>query len=386
MRMRYFIAVLGLLLLIAALGGIKGTQIASLMSAGKAMQKAGPPPETVNTALATLQTWEGTLHAVGSVAAVRGVEISNDAPGVVSRIDFESGALVHKGQLLVELDARVERAQLASARARQELAGISVSRSRALAQSRVIPQSQLDTDESATKTTLADVNQLEAQIDRKIVRAPFSGRLGIRAVNLGQYLNPGTMLTVLESIDSVYVDFTLPQQRLADVHVGTPVRVSVEGGASAFPDGTVAAVDPAIDATTRTIRVRANVPNSDERLHPGMFVNVTVVLPERAPVVTLPATALVHASYGDSVFVVEDRKDDANGSGVDPGGRAVKTARQQFVRTGETRGDFVSVLDGVTAGQEVVTAGAFKLRNGARVAVDNQVRLDPQLMPHPENR
>jgi membrane fusion protein (multidrug efflux system) len=376
--MRYFVAVLGLLLLIAGLAGIKAKQIGSLIAFGKEMQKAGPPPEAVNTAVSQEQTWEGTLRAVGSVAAVKGVEISNDAPGVVSRIAFESGAVVHQGQVLVQLDDRVERAQLASARARRELAELSAKRSRALAQSSAIAQSQLDGDESTLKTAAAESSQLEAQIERKIVRAPFSGRLGIRAVNLGQYLNPGTSLTVLEAIDSVYVDFSLPQQRLAVVRVGTPVRVNVEGAGDSVSEGIIAAIDPTIDATTRTIRARASLANQGERLRPGMFVNVTVVLPQTASLVAIPATAVIHASYGDSVFVVEDKKDDA--------GNVTKVARQQFVRLGESRGDFVSVVDGLSAGQEVVAAGAFKLRNGVPIAVNNQVKLDPKLAPHPENR
>jgi membrane fusion protein (multidrug efflux system) len=383
--MRYFVAVLGLLLLVAGLAGIKGKQIASLMAMGKEMQKAGPPPEAVNTATSQEQSWEGTLSAVGSIAAVKGVAISNDAAGVVSRIDFESGALVHQGQVLVELDARVERAQLASARARQELAELSVKRSRALVQSSTIPQSQVDTDESTLKTAGADVSALEAQIDRKIVRAPFTGRLGIRAVNLGQYLNPGTTLTVLEAIDSVYVDFTLPQQQLANVQVRTPVRLVVEGASGFASDGLVAAIDPTIDAQTRAIKVRASVPNQGEKLRPGMFVNVAVILPKKAALVALPATAVVHASYGDSVFVVEDRKDEAGNVVTEAPGKAAKVARQQFVRLGEARGDFVAVLDGVGPGQEIVTAGAFKLRNGAPIVVKNEVKVEPSLRPHPEN-
>ncbi len=384
--MRYFAAVLGLLIVIGGLAGVKYQQIASLMAMGKQMQKAGPPPESVNTAVLGEQAWEGTLSAVGSIAPVKGVEISNDAPGVVWRIDFESGALVHEGQVLVELDSRVERAQLASANARKELAAIQAKRSRALVQTNSIAQSQLDTDDSALKTVAADIGGLEAQIDRKIVRAPFSGRLGIRAINLGQYLNPGTPITVLEQIDSVFVDFTLPQQQLASLKVGTPVRATVEGANQAAYDGVIAAVDPAIDSTTRAIKVRATVPNRGEKLRPGMFVDVAVVLPKADPFVAIPATAVVHASYGDSIFVVEDRKDDGGKLVLGSDNMPAKVARQQFVRVGEQRGDFVAIVDGAKAGQEVVTAGAFKLHNGSPVAVKNEVKLDAKLSPRPENR
>jgi membrane fusion protein (multidrug efflux system) len=374
--MRYVIAVLGVLLVVAGLASVKGKQIGQLIAAGKQFEKQGPPPEAVSTAVADEQAWEGTIFAVGSIAPVKGVAVSNDAAGVVSAIRFESGAVVRQGQVLVELDSRVERAQLASTRARQELADLSVKRSRALVQSNTIAQAQLDSDEFGFKTLRADVTALEAQIDRKVVRAPFSGRLGIRQINLGQYLNPGSTVAVLEAVDSVYVDFALPQQRLADVSVGMPVHVAIDGSDAKLPDGTIAAIDPSIDSTTRTIKGRASVPNKDEKLRPGMFVNVSVVLPQKAPVVTVPQTALVHASYGDSVFVVEPSKDDAS----------VTVARQQFVKVGERRGDFIAIADGIKRGETVVAIGGFKLRNGAKVVVKNDVKPEPKLAPSPENR
>ncbi len=387
--MRYFIPILGLLALVGALVAIKFTQISSLMNMGKEMAKAGPPPESVGTTVAQSQVWEGTLSAVGSITAAKGVVVSNDAPGIVSHIYFESGAVVRQGQTLVDLDTSVERAELASSRAKMDLAALTASRSRALVKSNTIAQSQADSDESQLKTTTTDANAIAAQIDRKVIRAPFSGRLGIREINLGQYLNSGTRITVLEAIDTVYVDFTLPQQRLGEIEIGMPVRVSIEGthGTDAAPrDGTIAAVDPTVDSTTRTIRVRAAVPNKEETLRPGMFANVSVVLPQQGTLVAVPATALVHASYGDSVFVVEDKKDESGGPAAASGGKPAKVARQQFVRVGAARGDFVSIVDGVAAGQDIVSAGAFKLRNGSSVTVNNEVRVDPQLAPHPDNR
>jgi membrane fusion protein (multidrug efflux system) len=372
--------------LIAVLVAINFTQISSLMNMGKEMAKAGPPPETVGTATAQTQAWEATLSAVGSITAAKGVVVSNDAPGVVSHIDFESGAVVRQGQTLVDLDTSVERAQLASSRAKMDLATLTVKRSRALVKSNTISQSQADNDESLLKTTTTDANALSAQIDRKIVRAPFSGRLGIREINLGQYLNSGTRITVLEAIDTVYVDFTLPQQRLAEIKIGMPIRVTIEGADVAPRDGTIAAVDPTIDTTTRTIRVRAAVPNKEETLRPGMFANVSVVLPDQGSLVAVPSTSLVHASYGDSVFVVEDKKDASGAGGAPPGDKPAKVARQQFVRVGASRGDFVAIVDGISAGQDIVSAGAFKLRNGSAVTVNNEIKVDPQLSPHPDNR
>ncbi|HEY2514996.1 MAG TPA: efflux RND transporter periplasmic adaptor subunit [Polyangiaceae bacterium] len=384
--MRYLVTILGLLLVIGGLGSVKFKQISSLIKMGKEFEKSGPPPESVSSSPAQEQSWEATLSSVGSIAAGKGVSLSNDAPGVVSRIHFESGAFVHEGQVLVELDSSVERAQLASAAARRDLAQVTASRSRALVEKNAIPQSQLDNDDAALKTAGTDLNAIQAQIDRKTVKAPFSGRLGIRAVNLGQYLNPGTTLTVLEAIDSVYVDFTLPQQRLPDLKVGMPVHVSLEEGNKSVKDGAIAAIDPEVDSMTRTVKVRASVPNKQGDLRPGMFAQVQVQLPQKAASVIVPAPAILHAAYGDSVYVVDDKKD-ANGAlvkGAD--GKNAKVARQQFVKVGESRGDFVAILDGVTSGQEVVTGGAFKLRNGAGIVINNEIKPAAQLDPHPENR
>jgi membrane fusion protein, multidrug efflux system len=383
--MRYVYAIVGVVLVIGGLVAVKGKQIGQLMAMGEQYKKSGPPPEVVSSAVATSGEWEGTLTAVGSITAAKGVTVSNDAAGVVARIHFESGQVVKQGQVLVELDSSVEQAQLASASARSELASISLKRTRALVDSNTVAAAQLDTDQFGLKGNRADATALAAQINRKIVRAPFSGRLGIREVNLGQYLNPGTMISVLEAIDTVYVDFSLPQQELSDLSVGMPIRVTMEGLAGPLPGGNIAALDPEIDSTTRTVKVRASVPNADERLRPGMFVSVAVVLPKTVNVVSVPATAIIHASYGDSVFVIEDKKDEGGAVVNGADGKPVKIARQQFVRTGRTRGDFVGIDDGVTAGQEVVSSGAFKLRNGSSVVVDNTIKLDPKLDPHPVN-
>jgi len=382
---RTLLVILGLLLLVGTLGFIKFSQISSLMAMGKAYEKSGPPPESVSSAVAETQNWQGQMTAVGSVAPVKGVALSNDAPGIVTKINFESGALVRQGQVLVELDTSVERAQLASALVRRDLAQVTVNRSHALIKESVISQSQVDTDEAQVKSAATDAESLQAQINRKIVRAPFTGRLGIRAVNVGQYLNPGTTLTVLQAVGAVFVDFSLPQQQLTTITNGMPVRVTITDSHEPPVDGTIAAVDPTIDSTTRMIKLRAAVPNPDEKLRPGMFANVAILLPNSGSVVTVPQTAVVHASFGDSVFVVEDKKPDSPGAKTTPDGKVIKNARQQFVRTGESRGDFVAILDGVKAGQEVVSAGAFKLRNNSPILVNNSVKAEPQLDPKPEN-
>ncbi|HEU4532947.1 MAG TPA: efflux RND transporter periplasmic adaptor subunit [Polyangiaceae bacterium] len=384
--MRYVLVTLGLVLLVGALAGVKALQIGSLLKMGEQMEKSGPPPEAVAAATAQEQAWRGSLAAVGSVSAAKGVAVSNDAAGVVSAIRFESGAAVKAGQVLVELDSGVERAQLASALARKELAEVNLRRSRALLESNAIAPAQLDNDEAQLKALLADVGALQAQIARKVVRAPFAGRLGIRSVNLGQFLAPGTTLTTLEALGAVFVDFSLPQQRLGEVAVGAPVRVTLEQDGQSF-DGSVSAIEPGVDAATRTARLRASVPGAQDRLRPGMFARVEVLLPSpaQAKVVVVPATAVVHAPYGDSVFVLEEPAGEPPPPppGAPAGPR--KVARQQFVKLGEARGDFVAVLEGVKPGQEVVSAGAFKLRNNAPVVVGSAVAPAPQLAPRPAN-
>ena len=390
--MRVVIAVAISLAVVAGLAGTKYAQISSLIKFGKAAQAAGPPPEAVGTATAKAAQWDSLLESVGSVAASRGVTISNEVPGVVRAIHFESGAKVRAGQVLVELDAGVERAQLSSLHARRELATASASRTRRLAADGASTKAQLDNDEAQLKTVSADAEALAAQIAKKTIRAPFAGKLGIRSVNLGQYLNPGTAITDLESLDAVYIDFTVPQQQVARVPVGTAVRIALPGEqpARTLP-GKIAAVDPNVDPVTRAVKLRASVTDGADKatvgeLRPGMFVNVSVVLPEQAQVVFVPATAIMRAPYGNSVFVVEDRKDPAGNTVMGFGGKPAKVARQHFVRLGAARGDFVAIDDGIKAGEEVVMLGAFKLRNGAPVVVNNEVQLPLSPTPTPPNR
>ena len=382
---RVLIVAGGLLLLVLLLGGVKGAQIGSLIGMGKAMQKMGPPPEMVGSTVAMGETWETTLSAVGSVSSLRSVNVSNEVPGIVSKIRFESGSIAREGQVLVELDAGVERAQLASAEARRDLAERTAKRSAVLAQGNVISHAQLDEVEAQLRTAHTDTAGLKAAVDRKVVRAPFKGRLGIRAVNPGQYLTPGTTITTLDAIGGTFVDFTLPQEDLALINVGLPVRVTFEGSAEKA-EGTISAIEGTVDPTTRNAKIRATLPEQEAKPRPGMFVNVQVIQPKQQSVVAVPLTAIVHASFGDSVFVVEPKKPGSPGMDKTPDGKPVKIARQQFVRLGQTRGDFVAITKGVTAGQEVVSAGAFKLRNNSPVVVDNTVKADAGLDPHPENR
>lgn len=385
-QMRYVLAVVGILVVIGALVAVKGAQIGMLIGFGKQMEKNGPPPEAVGTTPAKVEGWEGTLAAVGSVASTKGVTLSADAAGVVQRIYFESGAMVKAGQVLVELDTSVERAQLASAMARKQLATTTSGRTKALVASGAISAAQADQDEAALRTSTTDVEGIQAQIAKKTIRAPFAGRLGLKSVNVGQYLNPGAPVATIETFEDVHVDFTVPQQRLSDVKVGLPVRITLSGDGGAPLEGKIAAVDPNVDASTRTVKLRADVTDEEDTLRPGMFVAVDVILPTHSDAVVVPATAVIHAPYGDSVFVAEDKKPDAPGLRQTPDGKPVKVARQQFVKLGRARGDYVALLDGVKANEDIVTAGAFKLRNGAPIFVDNTKAAKPQLSPTPENR
>jgi membrane fusion protein (multidrug efflux system) len=376
---RYVAVAVGVLALAGVLGGIKAAQIGKLIGMGKAFQAAGPPPESVTTAMATEQTWESTLSAVASLVSAKGVAVSADAPGLVTKILFDSGDSVKQGQVLVLLDTSVEQAQLASLRARRDLAQTQMKRSSSLVSSGVISQSQADSDEATFKSLSAEASALSAQIAKKTIRAPFTGKVGIREVNLGQYLAPGTTVASLETSDTMFADFSLPQRELGRLAVGMPVRASLETGSAPLAEGTISAIDPAIDEVTRNVKLRASLPNAANRLRPGMFVRVNVVLPEQRKVVAVPLTAVVHASYGDSVFFTEMKP-------VGEARKITKVARQAFVKLGDTRGDYVAVLEGLKPGQEIVTAGAFKLKNGIPLVVNDKVKLEPKLEPTPENR
>lgn len=384
--MRYVLTLFGLLLVVGGLAAVKGSQIGSLIAFGEEAQAAGPPPEPVGTATAERTTLEGVLTAVGSVASAQGVAVSTEVPGVVTDLRFESGARVRAGDVLVRLDTKVERAQLAQAMARKQLAELTVERSRTLVSRGALSTQQQDTDESELKSATAQVDMLRAQIALKTIRAPFDGTLGIRQINLGQYLSPGTAVAELETDKSLYVDFTLPQQRATEVKEGMPIRVTVGSRSGPPLMGVIAAIEPAVDASTRQIRLRGSVPDPSDFLRPGMFVEVSVLLGEGAPTVIVPITAVVFASYGDSVFIVEDKAAEAPGMRETPDGKPVRTARQQFVKTGTQRGDFVEITAGVDEGTEVVIAGAFKLRNGAPIVVDNRVLPSPSLNPEVQNR
>ncbi|MCR9159079.1 MAG: efflux RND transporter periplasmic adaptor subunit [Nannocystaceae bacterium] len=384
--MKTVYAIFGLLLIVGGLGATKADQIRSLIEFGEQAKENGPPPETVATSVVDAQPVQRTHDAVGSISSGRGITVTTEVAGIVTDIRFDSGDEVERGDVLVRLDTRVERAQLAQAKARAGLAETSLTRSRALVGKGATPQSVLDADESGYASATAEVAALRAQLAKKTIRAPFDGRLGIRLVDDGEYVSPGTALTSLEGREETFVDFTLPQELLPALDVGMPVtvRVDAEGGQRTL-QGELAAIDPAIERATRSIKLRASLP-TDEQLRPGMFVGVSVVDGDPVTRVMVPQTAIVRASYGDSVFVVEPKPEDEPGLRQTKDGYTVMVARQQFVSLGTTRGDFVAVLDGLEQGQQVVTAGAFKLRNGSPIVINEEGAPTPERDPTVENR
>lgn len=361
--------------LVASLGFVKFRQIQTAIGQAAAFQ---PPPEAVTTVVAGEEHWPSTLSAIGTVAAVQGVEISADLPGTVEVVAFDSGQPVHEGDILAKLDTRQEQAQLAAAEAQRELARVNFERMQGLLDEQVISRAEFDRATADLRQGEARVGEIRSAIDRKTIRAPFSGLLGIRHVNRGQYLSAGDALVTLQSLNPIYVNFGVPQQTAGQMRAGLTVHVAVgDHGGTAF-SGRVTAIDSVVDETTRNVQVQATLANPRGALRPGMFVQTEVVVGESQAVVSLPASAISYAPYGDSVFVVADV------TGED--GQTYKGVRQQFVKVGPTRGDQVGIVSGVHAGDEVVSSGVFKLRNGVAVLVNNKVTPGNSPQPKPENR
>jgi membrane fusion protein, multidrug efflux system len=373
------------LVVLGVLAAIKWSQISTLMAAGEEAQRQGPPPEAVGVTTLHEQVWESTLDATGTVASGRDVAIRTEVPGVVTRIGFESGGLARRGDVLVQLDARVERAELQAAVASERLARITAERTRGLVERGALAGAERDRADADRDAAIARAAGLRAVIARKTIRAPFDGRLGIREVNVGQYVEAGTTVTTIGGDDRIFVDFTLPQRHLHELREGMPVRIELGDEARSFTASLIA-IEPSVHAGTRAIGLRAVVDDqAADLLRAGMFVDVHVVTAERPVVVAVPATAIVHAAYGDSVFLVEERAPDAPGMSETPDGRPIRIARQAFVRTGERRGDYVAILEGAPPGREVVSVGAFKLRNGSPIFVAPSEELRAELDPRPRD-
>jgi membrane fusion protein (multidrug efflux system) len=356
------------------IGGIKALQIATMIKHGQPPM----PPTTVTSATVREEDWAPELSAVGSVAAVQGAMLSLELPGTVAEVKFQNGSRVEKGDVLVQLDVSSEQAQLRSAEADAELARLANERGHNLRKGNVISQSELDSADATYKQKVAQVDNMRAMIAKRTIRAPFSGEAGIRQVNPGQMVPAGQQIVSLQSLDPIYVNFALPQQRISELKQGLVVRV--EGDAIPGHDfkGKLTAINSQVDEVTRNVQVQATFENKERLLRPGMFVTASVILPRMEKTIVIPATAISYAPFGDSVYVIEKKHDEKTKQDS-------LVLRQQFIRTGETRGDFVAITKGLKAGEQIASTGVFKLRNDASVVIDNKMAPDPKLNPKPPN-
>jgi membrane fusion protein (multidrug efflux system) len=370
-RKPLFLAIVGLVALFSALIGVKVLQIGKMMSMPKIM-----PATTVASAVVKEEDWAPILSAVGSVSAVQGAIVSTELGGIVSDVKFQNGGEAKKGDVLLKLDASSEEAQLRTAEADLELARANLQRERDLAARKVVSKQELDAAESAFGQKQGAVDNMRAFIGKKQVRAPFDGQLGIRQVNVGQMINAGQQVVQLTALNPVYVDFALPQQELPRLAAGFEARVHTDALPGHQFKGKVTAINSMVDTVTRNVGLQATLENPDHALRPGMFVKVDVILPEKSKTLVIPGSAVSYAPFGNSVFVIEKKKDEKTG-------KESETLRQQFVRVGEARGDFISITQGLKAGETVVSTGVFKLRNGMPVVINNDLGPKPQLNPKP---
>ncbi len=371
----WLLAIAALLLVIVALVGTKAAQIGSMIKAGKAFV---PPPESVTSAKVTAAEWEGTRSAVGTLVASRGVTVGAELPGAIREVSFDSGASVRRGSVLVRLDTSAEEAQLAASRADASLARLSLARARSLRAQGANTPADLEAGVARAQSTAAAVAVLQASIAKKVIRAPFDGRVAIRQVELGQVVSPGTPIASVQAVSPIFAEFWLPQQALANLASGQRARLSTDTFPGATWEGVISTVNPEVDPATRNVRVRATFENPDGRLRPGMFVNVDLISDAKKSVLVVPATSVLFAPYGDSIFTIEPGKDAA--------GKDAKIVRQRFVRLGERRGDFVAVTSGLKAGETIVKDGAFKVRNGGTVVVNDALSPKAELAPTPSDK
>lgn len=362
------------------LGGLVGFNLFKGYMMQKYMASAPIPAVTISAMKAEYQQWQPQLSAVGTLRAVRGVDVTTEIAGLVRSLEFKSGDEVKAGQVLAQLNADSDIAQLHSLEAAADLASTVYERDKAQLAAEVISKAQVDTDAGDLKSKRAQVAQQAALVAKKTIRAPFAGKLGISIVNPGQYLNAGDKLVTLQQIDPIYIDFNLPQQQLPQIGIGQKVTLLVDAYKGATFEGKVNAINPKVDANTRNVQIEATVPNTRRQLLPGMFATVKVNSGDEQRYLTLPQTAITFNPYGDTVFVVKpsEKKDEK--------GNPILTAQQVFVTTGPTRGDQVAIVKGVEAGTQVVTSGQTKLKNGMPVVINNTVQPANSPNPTPQER
>jgi len=374
MLKKLFLAVVVVSLVI---GGIVYTKLGQFTAMGEATENMVMPPETVTATIVSEDEWEQVVRATGSVRAVQGVTVSAEIGGRVAEISFESGAQINAGDVLLQMDTATEDAQLASALASAALARTERARIRKLIKRNVTSADELDQAEAQVKETAAQVGVIRAAIAKKTVRAPFAGHLGLRQVNLGEILKEGTAIVSLQNLDPVHVDFSLPQRELARLTPNMKVRVASDVAPGEIFEGKLIAVNPEVDPVTRNVRVRALVANPGGQLRTGMFASVEVVLPQSRHLLSIPATSVLYAPFGNSVFVIDEQQNEQSGE-------KSKVLRQQLVQLGEARGDFTEITKGLKPGETVVTSGVFKLSAGTQVVIDNTLAPKASLDPQPD--
>ncbi len=371
MKTKITIAIVLVLVVVGGLGAVKGLQIKTLIASARTMSA---PPEAVSTYVAREEKWQDTLSAIGTVSAVLGVTITPEIPGLVREIAFEPGAVVAKGDVLVRLDVALEQAQLRAVEAQLELAKINLEREGNLLKEKLIPQSEFDTAEATMKQYQANADSIRTTIEKKSIRAPFAGRLGVRLINVGQNLEAGKPIVSLQALTPVFGDFSLPQQELARLKTGMKVRLTTDTYPGRQFEGSLTTINPDLDSSTRSVGLQATFENAELLLRPGMFARLEVLLPQEQQVLAIPLTSVLSAPYGDSVYVVESKTEN---------GQPQLSVRQQIVRTGRVRGDYVAVEAGLKPGEKVVSAGVFKLRNGMAVLENNGLTPKTSTNPTP---
>jgi membrane fusion protein, multidrug efflux system len=371
--------VIMLVAVVIVFGGIFGFQIFKGFMIRKFISAASNPPQTISVAKASFSEWQPQIEAIGSLRAVKGADLSLEVSGVVESISFNSGDDVEEGAPLLKLRAADDVARLQSLQAMAELSAITNERDQKQFKMQAVSQATLDTDSANLKNAQAQVAQQQAIIDKKLLRAPFAGHLGIRAVDLGQYLGPGTVIVTLQALDPIFVDFFVPQQLVDRIRLDQAVTVKVDAFRDQVFTGEISAINPKVDTGSRNVQIRATLKNADHKLLPGMFATVDITTGSPQNYVTLPQTAITYNPYGDTVYIVDSKENEADG-------KPQLIARQTFVTIGPTRGDQVAVLKGVADGDTIVTAGQIKLHNGSVVLIDNSVTPTADATPVPIDR
>ncbi|MGA2892854.1 MAG: efflux RND transporter periplasmic adaptor subunit [Xanthobacteraceae bacterium] len=367
--------VIMLIAVAVVLGGVFGFQVFKGIMIKKFMSAMGSPPQTVATGKAGYSQWQPTIEALGSLRAVRGADLSIEVSGVVDSISFNSGDDVEEGAVLLKLRSQDDAARLESLQATAQLNQIIYDRDQKQLKIQAVSQANLDTDAANLKNANAQVAQQQAVLDKKTLRAPFAGHLGIRAVDLGQYLSAGTAIVTLQALDPIFLDFFVPQQAIAQVRLGETVAIKIDAYKDQTFDGEITALNPKVDASSRNVQVRATLKNADHKLLPGMYATVDIATGAPQNYITLPQTAISYNPYGNTVYIVDSK-------GADAAGKPQLIARQTFVTTGPTRGDQVAILKGVNDGDTIVTAGQIKLHNGSTVLIDNSISPTADAAPN----